>query len=228
MHTLSAAHLYQNAAFACLNLGYYEKCLEYTEESIRIKKELTGEDTYEMVSAFANKANVCLKMQLLEEAKDSIKKALELYERHKNDEYTDGAIYAHTCDIAGAVFSYRPEDMSPSEFGLTTEYNNAIYYYMEAEKMYYNEYLETGEEQVGYNAMGTLFDCAYAMIEGNNIEDAKKILNEVSEMGRTIIKPDSQLRDDYIDKFSKILVILYDAEGTDIPKEEWFMQWYES
>ena len=99
------ATLYNNMSFLCMDLGHYEEAETSLNDALYILKALDDSEI-DVAVTYSNLANVYLAMDRLEEAKVTVKKALDLFIAESGD--TD-VHYAGAVSTLGAIY-FREEN----------------------------------------------------------------------------------------------------------------------
>ncbi|MGN0714937.1 MAG: tetratricopeptide repeat protein, partial [Anaerovoracaceae bacterium] len=99
------ATLYNNMSFLCMDLGHYEEAETSLNDALYILKALDDSEI-DVAVTYSNLANVYLAMNRLEEAKVTVKKALDLFIAESGD--TD-VHYAGAVSTLGAIY-FREEN----------------------------------------------------------------------------------------------------------------------
>ena len=161
------ATLFNNMSFLCQDLEDYPQAQEYLEKSLFILKGLE-ESEIEVAITYSNLANVYLAMDRIDEAKVSVKKALDLFigESGDSDVHYAGAV----CTLGEIYFK-------------EADYEKAAALFREAMKLTERDY---GEDNLSYAVLCE--NLALCLKELGDEEEALKFENKSYEIkGRIAI-----------------------------------------
>ena len=159
------ATLFNNMSFLCQDLEDYPQAQEYLEKSLFILKGLE-ESEIEVAITYSNLANVYLAMDRIDEAKVSVKKALDLFigESGDSDVHYAGAV----CTLGEIYFK-------------EADYEKAAALFREAMKLTERDY---GEDNLSYAVLCE--NLALCLKELGDDEEALSFENKASHIKERI------------------------------------------
>lgn len=159
------ATLFNNMSFLCQDLEDYPQAQEYLEKSLFILKGLE-ESEIEVAITYSNLANVYLAMDRIDEAKVSVKKALDLFigESGDSDVHYAGAV----CTLGEIYFK-------------EADYEKAAALFREAMKLTERDY---GEDNLSYAVLCE--NLALCLKELGDEEEASSFENKASHIKERI------------------------------------------
>ena len=159
------ATLFNNMSFLCQDLEDYPQAQEYLEKSLFILKGLE-ESEIEVAITYSNLANVYLAMDRIDEAKVSVKKALDLFigESGDSDVHYAGAV----CTLGEIYFK-------------EADYEKAAALFRESMKLTERDY---GEDNLSYAVLCE--NLALCLKELGDEEEASSFENKASDIKERI------------------------------------------